>query len=307
MLDEAAVKELERAAARPGTSNASTSDFTTIGCGGPVSFIIEADSSERLAAILAAAARHGIPRYVIGRGSNLLVADGGWDGMMIRLIGDLRLCSRHGDRITCGAAAVMPQVVMFAAGEGLSGMEPLASIPGTLGGAIAMNAGAFGVAIGDLVETVEVCLPGETRTLDAASLNFGYRQSSLPPDSVVTQVTLILKPGDPEAITETIMGFRKQRDANQPRGQTFGSVFKNPSGGASAGSLLEQAGCKGMASGTAVVSEVHANFIMNRGGASAGDVLDLMNRCRRKVHDKFNVVLEPEVRLLGDDNLSPLP
>ena len=307
MLDDSAVKELEAAAGRPGDKNVPASEFTTIGCGGPVSYIIEADSSAHLAAILDAVSRHAIPWYVIGRGSNMLVADSGWDGTMIRLVGDLRLCSRHADRITCGGAAVMPQVVMFAAGEGLSGTEALASIPGTLGGAIAMNAGANGVSIGDLVETVEVCFPGGTRTLDAAALEFGYRHSSLPPESVVTQVTMILKPGDSEAITETIMSLRKKRDATQPRGQTFGSVFKNPPGGGSAGSLLEQAGCKGMSSGAAAVSELHANFIMNLGGASATDVQGLMDRCRRKVHDKFKVVLEPEVRLLGDVSLSPLP
>lgn len=307
MLDESAVKELESAAARPGEKNAPTSGFTTIGCGGPAAFIIEADSSERLAAILAVASRHEIPWFAIGRGSNLLVADSGWDGLMVRLAGDLRLCSRRGDRINCGAAALLPQVIMFAAGEGLSGMEPLGSIPGTLGGAVAMNAGAFGTAIGDLVETVEVCIPGETRTLDAASISFGYRQSSLPAGSVVTRATLVLKPGDPEAITDSIMSFRQKRNERQPRGQTFGSVFKNPGGDNAAGSLLEQAGCKGMASGAAAVSEVHANFIINRGGASAADVLDLMNQCRRRVYDRFKVVFEPEVRLIGDLKLSPLP
>lgn len=307
MLDADALKELGEAAGKPGAGGIPMSGLTTIGCGGPAAGVVEAGSPERLAAVLLAASRHEIPWFIMGRGSNLLVADSGWDGLVIRLTGDLRLCRRRGDRIIGGAGAMLPQVAMFAAGEGLSGLEPLAGIPGTLGGAVVMNAGAFGTSIGELVEEVEICLPGEVSSLDAASLGFGYRQSRLPGGAAVCRVTLALTPGDPEAITAAALAFRRKRDGNQPRGQTFGSVFKNPSRDASAGSLLDRAGCKGMTSGGAMVSDIHANFIINRGGATTADVLDLINRCRRKVHDKFGVVLEPEVQMLGDNDLKPLP
>lgn len=306
MLEEAACNELERAAGKPGVGSAAMASLTTVGCGGPAAFMIEADGPDRLAAILAAAGKYGIPWLAVGRGSNLLVADSGWEGLIIRLSGDLRSCGRRGDMIDAGGGALLPHVVSFAAEQGLSGIEALASIPGTIGGAVAMNAGAFGTSIGDVVSRVEICLPGETRLLPAESLEFGYRHTRLPPGAVVSRVTLALVPGDPAAIVEAVMKYRRRRDASQPRGQTFGSVFKNPPGETSAGGLLDQAGCKGMASGGAVVSDVHANFILNRGGASAADVLDLMDRCRQKVFKKFGVALEPEVRLLGDNNLKPL-
>lgn len=300
--------ELEAAAGHGGTSAAGLGRLTTLGCGGPATLLLEIDSPEKLASVLAVAAARDIDWFVLGYGSNLLVADTGWDGLVIRLTGELKECAdQGGGRLECGAGASLTRVASVAAAAGLSGLEPLAGIPGTIGGAIAMNAGAWGTEIASLAIRVLVCLPGECRALAADTLKFSYRHCELPAGSVITRAALALEPGDPEAIREAMAGFSRRRGEAQPTGErTCGSVFRNAPEGISAGELLDRSGCKGLEHGGAAVSQAHANFIVNRGGATAADIVWLMDECRRRVRDKTGIVLEPEVGFLGDISLEPL-
>lgn len=280
--------------------------FVSFGCGGPAAFMIGAEEAGRLSAILLVIEAHSLPWFVIGKGTNLLVADEGYHGIVIILSGKLRECRAEGARLVCGAGASLPKAARFAAETGLSGLEPLAYIPGTLGGAVAMNAGAHGSAIGDLVERVEVCGPGERRELTRRELDFGYRTASLPPGMVLTGATLGLRPGDRQKIGQAMASFRRLRDETQPTARrTFGSVFRNPPGG-SAGYLLERSGCKGLRRGGAEVSVDHANFIVNKGNAATADVIDLMNVCRRRVAGRYGIFLQPEVKFLGGIGLEAL-
>lgn len=331
MFDEAARSDLEQAAGKPGTARAGMARLTTIGCGGGAAFLLEADSPEQLAAILEVAARFSLDRFVLGLGSNLLVADSGWDGLVIKLSGKLKDCHASvpgevknrqeskkrqesknrqeagGGQIECGGGASLPRAATTAVDAGLSGLEPLAGIPGTIGGAVAMNAGAWGTSIAELIRRVEISLPGEVRTLEREQLNFSYRQAELPEGSVVSRVVLDLNTGDPEEIRAAAADFRRRRAETQPTGErSCGSVFRNPETGSSAGELLDRAGCKGLKHGAAAVSQTHANFIINEGGCSAADVIRLMDECRRRVHEKFGVILEPEVKFLGNISLKPL-
>lgn len=304
LLDETVRTEIEEAAGNKGITDWPLAASTTMGCGGPAAMMIEAGSGSRLTQILAAAQNNNLSWFVLGHGSNLLVADEGWQGLVVKLGGKLKDVICRGERLECGGGAGLPKAAKAAVRAGLSGLESLAHIPGTIGGAVAMNAGAYGSSIGDLVVEVEVCRPGETKAIDAANLRFGYRTGDIPAGSVVSRVILELIPGDPEVIAEKMADLRRQREASQPiREKSCGSVFKNPPGGKSAGFLLDEAGCKGLASGGAAVSGIHANFIINRGDATAGDVIDLMNRCRHMVKESSGVILEPEVRFLGDIGL----
>ncbi len=281
--------------------------MTTIGCGGPAAFVVAADGSQTLAAILDVARGYHLPWFVLGLGSNLLVADDGWPGVVIRLTGKLRECRRRGDGLECGAGVSLPRVARLAWKEGLTGLEPLEGVPGTLGGAVAMNAGAFGMSIGDKVTWVEVGLPGKVMRLDAGQLGFAYRSCRLPPGAVVSRVALQLSAGDRDDIRRSMKVYLSRRETSQPRGvRTFGSIFRNPAGDAGAGELLERAGCKELSCGAAAVSGAHANFIVNGGGATAADVIALMDTCRRRVHQRFGIVLEPEVRFLGDIGLKEM-
>ncbi len=307
MYDAAFLSALEKAAGKPLKNSVPLSSMTTIGCGGPAALVAEVDTPHALSEVLAAATEQEMPWFVIGLGSNLLVADDGWDGMILMLTGDLKACRRQGDGLACGGGASLPAAARTAMQEGLSGLEALAGIPGTLGGAVSMNAGAYGSFIGEITESVQVCLPGKVLELAAESLRFGYRHCELPDGSVVSKVVLSLESAGSVEIGQKMESFRYRREAAQPQGvRTFGSAFRNPVEGEGAGRLLEQAGCKGLARGGAAVSGQHANFIINRGGATTGDVLSLMNSCRKKVFEQFGVKLEPEVRFLGNIGLEPL-
>lgn len=307
MLEAAVRSELEQAAGKPGRVAAPLAGYTTLGCGGPAAFLLEVDSGEGLAAVLSVASGSAIPWFVLGRGSNLLVADSGWPGLVLKLAGPLKDFTISGNRIESGAGATLARLAAAAAEAGLSGLEPLAQIPGTLGGGVAMNAGAYGGTVADLVVAIEISLPGEMRTIAGDTLKFSYRHCELPAGAVVRRVTLALTAEDPETVKAAMKDYQHHRGGSQPIGsRTCGSVFKNPPG-ESAGELLDKAGCKGMRVGDAEISTVHANFIVNTGSATAADALELMERCRRLVHERFGVVLEPEVKLLGDISLEPLP
>lgn len=280
------------------TPDAPLAPFTTIRVGGNADWLAEPGSARGVAAALAWARDAGMPVAVVGKGSNLLVDDAGFRGLVIRLTGRLAGISVRGDRLWCGGGASLPRAVLRAAAAGLTGIEFGASIPGTVGGAVAMNAGAYQGELKDVLEWAVICSADGRRRVGLDELVFGYRSSAVRPFEVVAAVAFRLRPGDTEAIKERLAEFRRHRRATQPQGvRTFGSVFTNPPGGSS-GRMLEEAGCKGLAVGGARFSPVHANFIEASPGCSSRDVLALMSEGRRRVLAAGGPVLEPEVRYL---------
>jgi UDP-N-acetylmuramate dehydrogenase len=280
--------------------------LTTVGTGGPARFLARPGDAGELRAVLRWAAAEGLEIAVIGLGSNLLVADEGYDGLVLRLVGDLARIERDGERIVCGGGATLAAVVKRATGWGLSGIEFGCAIPGTAGGAVRMNAGAYGGELRDVLETaLVVAAPGE-RQDGPAGLEMTYRHSNLRPGEVVAEAVLRLRPGDPARIQATVAEMqRRRREAQPAKVRTFGSVWKNPDGALGAGQMLEACGLKGFALGGARISPVHANFIENTGGARSADVIALMREARGRARERYGVDLEHEVQMLGPIGLEP--
>jgi UDP-N-acetylenolpyruvoylglucosamine reductase len=279
--------------------------LTTVRTGGPADWFARAGSEERLAELLAWADGEGIQVGVVGSGSNLLVADDGFRGLVLKLDEGLATIERDGNRVICGGGARLPQASARAARWGLTGLEFGVNIPGTVGGAVKMNANAYGGELGRVLEWVEIATPGAAERRTPDQLGFEYRRSNLKPREIVSRASFGLEPADTEEVKATLAGMREQRRAAQPSGiKTFGSTFKNPGDaraqGRTAGMLLEAAGCRGLRVGGARFSEKHANFVENMGDATTADVLALMREGRRRVREKFGVELEAEVQLLGD-------
>jgi UDP-N-acetylenolpyruvoylglucosamine reductase len=279
--------------------------FTTIGAGGSAALLVSADTARAVSAVLALLVAGEAPFTGLGAGSNLLVADRGYAGVVVKL--DVGMQYVEGPRLTedgsfevvAGAGLALPRLATFVAEAGLSGMEFACGIPGTVGGSVAMNAGAHGGWIGQIVDAVELASPEGVRWLPGSALEWGYRHCALPDDHLVTAARLKLAAASKEVVVARHRDLLRLRRLSQPRGQrTFGSTFKNPPGD-SAGRLLDQAGLKGVRRGGAEVSSVHANFIVNVGEATATDVLALMAMMRRAVQQRSGVDLVPEVRLLG--------
>ncbi len=276
------------------------SRLTTLGTGGPARYFGRPEDLEQLAALLEWRAEQGLAMAVIGLGSNLLAADAGFDGLVVRLSGRLAAIERDGTDIRCGGGASLAAVVKRASQWGLSGIEFGCAIPGTVGGAVRMNAGAYGGEMCDVLAEALVMAAGGGRSGGPQQLAMSYRRSNVTGDEVVAEVRLALAAGDPQSISETVHEMQRRRKQAQPGGvRTFGSVWKNPSQEMTAGMLLERCGLKGLAIGGARISPVHANFIENTGDASSADVIALMVECRRRARDQFSVVLEHEVQLLG--------
>jgi UDP-N-acetylenolpyruvoylglucosamine reductase len=279
--------------------------LTTVRTGGNADFFARPGSEGELLAVLAWAADEGLDLGVVGSGSNLLVADAGFRGVVLKLGGELAAIERDGDVMVCGGGARFPSASAKAAGWGLAGIEFGVNIPGTAGGAVKMNANAYGGQLAEVLAWVDVFTArGRERRLPD-SLDFAYRSSNLTPNEVVSRVAFDLRQDDPSAIRARLNAMRVKRREAQPSGiKTFGSTFKNPdgprAGGRSAGQLLEAAGCRGLRQGGARFSEVHANFVENEGAATTADVLELMAEGRRRVHALTGVVLEPEVQVLGE-------
>ena len=275
--------------------------LTTIRTGGLADFFARPDTPERLGDLLAWADGEGLEVGVVGSGSNLLVADEGFRGLVMKLDGSLASIDRDGERLVCGGGARLPQAAARAARAGLSGLEFGVNIPGTVGGAVKMNANAYGGELGRVLEWVDVAVPGGNERRRPEQLGLAYRRSNLRPREVVARASFRLSPADPAAVKATLADMRARRKAAQPSGiKTFGSTFKNPEGDKSAGVLLDEAGCRGLAVGGARFSEKHANFVENTGTATTADVIALMAEGRRLVRERFGVELEPEVQLLGD-------
>jgi UDP-N-acetylmuramate dehydrogenase len=279
-------------------TDAPLSPLTTIRVGGNADALCRAGSFAAVVDALRWAADSGLAVAVVGRGSNLIVSDEGFRGMVLRLVGRLTSISVRGDDLWCGGGASLPRAVQRAAAHGLEGLEFGASIPGTAGGAVAMNAGAHAGELAQVLRWAVVCGPDGRRRVGPDELALGYRRSAVAQGEVVAAVGFALRHGDPEAIASRLAEFRAQRRATQPQGvRTFGSVFTNPEDD-SAGRLLEAAGCKGLARGGARFSPVHANFIEASSGCRARDVLRLMAEGRRRVLAGGGPPLEPEVRYL---------
>jgi UDP-N-acetylmuramate dehydrogenase len=283
------------------------SRFTTLGTGGPARWLGRPETADELVAVLAWAREQGAAVEVVGLGSNLLVHDDGVDALVLRLAGDLAAVSTSGAELTAGGGATNAVCLHRARAAGLGGLEFASAIPGTAGGGVRMNAGAYGREWRDVLVDAVVADAEGTRTVAVADLDLSYRHSGLRPGEVVAQVRFRLEPRDPAEIKDEVSRLLAQRKATQPTTKrTFGSVFKNPDHELGAGRMLEDCGLKGHRIGGAVISPRHANFIENAGGATSADALALMAEARRRAHARFGVELEHEVRFLGPLELPPL-
>jgi UDP-N-acetylenolpyruvoylglucosamine reductase len=279
--------------------------LTTVRTGGDAEWFARPGDARQLAELLAWAGAEGLPIGVVGSGSNLLVADEGFHGLALKLAGELAGVDHEGNRLVCGGGARLPSAAAKAAGWGLSGLEFGVNIPGTVGGAVRMNANAYGGQLAKVLEWVDVCTPAGSERRPPERLGFAYRSSNLGDGEVVARASFRLERADPTAVKATMAAMRERRHEAQPSGiKTFGSTFKNPegerAGGRTAGQLLEAAGCGDLEVGGARFSAKHANFVENAAGATTADVLELMAAGRRRVHERFGVELEPEVQLLGE-------
>jgi UDP-N-acetylmuramate dehydrogenase len=289
---------------------ASLAELTTLRVGGRARVLVTAERDEDLAAVGRVCVEHGLPWAIVGRGSNLLVADAGWPGVAIQLGRGFRGVETDGDLVRAGAAEPLPALAVRVADAGFAGFAWASAVPGTLGGAVRMNAGAHGGEMIDhLVEVDLVRLRSGTReTWPVATLGLSYRHSELPDDGVVVAATLRLDAGDPATIREQISSIRAWRRTHQPLNDpNCGSVFTNPDGD-SAGRLIDQAGGKRIRVGGAGVSELHANFITTTPGATASDVRGVIRRVQELVLETHGILLRPEVVMLGrfDDDVDPL-
>ena len=278
--------------------------LTTIRTGGPADLFARPGTIEELEEVLAWAGREQLEVGVVGSGSNLLVADDGVRGLVLKLDKELSKIEVDGTRILCGGGARLPSVSARAAQAGLTGIEFGVNIPGSVGGAVRMNANAYGGELGRVIEWVEVVSADGTSRRGPDELGFAYRRSNLRPGQVVAQASFALERGDSAEVKATLADMRARRKAAQPSGiKTFGSTFKNPTDpraeGMTAGQLLEAAGCRGLRIGGAGFSDKHANFVENYGEASTAEVIALMAEGRRRVKERFGVELEAEVQALG--------
>jgi UDP-N-acetylmuramate dehydrogenase len=279
--------------------------YTSIKIGGPVDYFLEVEDRVSLSRTLELLHRHAVPFCLLGKGSNVLVSDRGVRGAVLRLGREFNQAiwtEKTGAVVVLvGAAYSVSRLVREAARRGYSGLEFAEGIPGSVGGALVMNAGAYGSEIERIVDRVEgVTARGETVGLQRGQMLFTYRSSNLPPGTIVTRVHLRLAKDQAEAVSSRVRELVARRKKSQPSGYpNSGSMFRNPPGDF-AGRLIEAAGLKGKRIGRAEISERHANFILNLGGAKAEEVRGLMEMARAEVRGRFGVELEPEVRLLGE-------
>lgn len=278
------------------------SKHTTFRVGGPAECFITVDTKQQLAKVFSYLQRAGWDFFILGNGSNLVVSDKGYRGVIIRLGEEFKQISVQRDKMSAGAGVMLSQAALEAMQAGLSGFEFAAGIPGTFGGAVRMNAGAYGGEMAQVVEAVEVmAMDGEILILDNETMEFGYRTSAIKDRPyVVLNVEMKLVPGDKEAIAARIRELAEKRREKQPlEYPSAGSTFKRPEG-MFAGKLIMDAGLAGKSCGGAQISEKHCGFIINRGDATAADVMRLIRETTETVQDKFGVTLEPEVIFLGD-------
>lgn len=278
------------------------SRHTTWRIGGPADLLVIPKTTEEVRTVLQLAREQEIPCTVVGNGSNLLVRDKGVRGIVLKISPGLNEVQVKGLLLTAGAGALLPRLARIMLKNRLSGLEFAAAIPASLGGAVVMNAGAYGAQIGDLVREVTLINPvGELETLTVRDLSFGYRRSNLLGRGTIVEAVLEGRRAEYQAIRELMLSNIRHRQNTQPFGwPNAGSVFKNP-GDLAAGRILDEAGAKGLRCGAAAVSDKHANFIVNTGGATAVDVLTLIKILQELAADHVGLQLEPEVKIIGED------
>ena len=277
-------------------------DHTTFRIGGLADYLILPASMEDVAFVFQCLKRHDIPFVILGNGSNVLVLDKGIRGVVIKFNSPISAIRKKKNTLTAGAGALLRDVSEFAAENNLSGMEFACGIPGSIGGAVFMNAGAYDGEMKNIVSAVRAISPkGEIVQFAANELDFGYRHSIFQENGcAICEVDLTLTPGNAEEIKEKIAGFTERRESKQPLEiPSAGSTFKRPEGHY-AGTLIEQTGLKGFTVGGAQVSDKHAGFVVNAGDATAKDVLELIRQVQDRVFEKHHVKLFPEVRILGE-------
>lgn len=276
---------------------------TTYRIGGPVALLVECATVADLASATSILAEEDVDWRVLGKGSNVLVSDDGYDGAVLTLGRDFKRHSLDGDHLRSGAGVILGAAVRDAFSEGRTGLEFAVGIPGTVGGALAMNAGSREEWIGSIVESVTLFVPGDGLVgVRGPEIDWGYRTSGLQSRGIIVETVLRLVEGDADLIRRSMEASLRRRKRTQPLSMpSAGSVFVNPEG-ESAGRLIEASGLKGTRIGGAEVSEVHANFIINVGGATAADVVTLVRLIRDTVKEAHGIELTPEVRFLGQFN-----
>jgi UDP-N-acetylmuramate dehydrogenase len=286
--------------------NVALSKFTTLGTGGPARWFARPESVEELADLLAWADANKVPAAAVGLGSNLLVADEGFPGLALKLDAVLAAAKVGDGRLIAGGGTPLAVCLHRARAAELGGLEFLCAIPGTVGGGVWMNAGAYGSDIASVLVKAHVVDARGARWLTPAELGLRYRRSDLVPGQVVAAAEFRLEPRPLEEIKAAVAEMQAQRKAAQPTNKrTFGSVFKNPDHELTAGRMVEACGLKGFRIGGAQISPMHGNFIENAGGASSADALALIAEARRRGLEQFGVRLEPEVQLLGALEIPP--
>ena len=282
--------------------NADMRQYTTLKLGGTADWLAFPRSAAEIAELFAEAGAAGLPVTVIGHGSNVLVLDGGIRGLVIRIDKNMKNSRREGNRLTAAAGAMLGAVAGFAAENGLTGLEFASGIPGTVGGAVTMNAGAYGGEMKDVVGRVDGNLQDRTEmSLSGEEMRFGYRRSAVKDlNLIVTEVTMELAEGDPAEIRAKMSELKRQRAEKQPLDvPSAGSTFKRPEGFYAA-ALIDQCGLKGYSVGGAQVSMKHAGFLVNSGDSSR-DYLELVRTVQRIVRARAGVELEPEIRIIGEE------
>lgn len=274
---------------------------TTFRIGGNADFFATPDTEEKIAALLKYAQENNIPFYVTGNGSNLLVRDNGFRGIIINIYKNFSDISVSENMLTARAGALLSAAARTALSHSLMGMECLSGIPGTIGGAVCMNAGAYGGEMKDIVVETRVINNGRIETISNAESDFGYRSSRIMRENMVVLGTVLrLERGDKKAIEARMKELMEMRNSKQPvEFPSAGSTFKRPEG-YFAGKLIDDSGLRGYSVGGAQVSPKHCGFVVNNGGASADDVITLMRNVADTVYEKFGVRLEPEVRIIGE-------
>ncbi len=283
------------------------SRYTSLRVGGPADIMIYPSDVMELQKVICFSQTQAIPYFVIGRGSNLLIKDGGLKGIAIRLsLGFKRIKllnhSRNHTSVLVEAGVSLKRLLKFCIGRGLSGLEFLSGIPGSIGGALAMNSGAQGRQMKDVTESLALITP-QTEVIERSKdhLNFEYRKLHLPTGTIILKAQILMKHRSKRIILSEVEKIKKWRRQTQPLNlPSAGSVFKNPIG-KSAGQLIEQTGLKGFRVGNAKISEKHANFIVNLGGATAKDILSIMGIIQNRVYQKTGIRLEPEIKIAGEN------
>jgi UDP-N-acetylmuramate dehydrogenase len=275
--------------------------YTAWKIGGPADALLEPRDADELIEAVEKAGEHGIPVTVLGGGTNVLVRDGGIRGLTIRLAKSLTGVEIEDQRVVAEAGVLYPVLANATAGRGLEGLEFATGIPGTVGGAVYMNAGAYDGETREVLRWADVFRDGEVVRMSNPDLELSYRRSILQdhPDWVVLRAGYTLKPGNPEELKARIKGFRVQRMNGSPNRPSCGSTFKRPPGDFP-GRVIEAAGLKGTRVGRIEVSPVHANYFVNLGGGTAREALELMDLVRKKVRERLGIQLEPEVRVIGE-------